>query len=74
VFCVLSLLTPDSALLGSSEKVNVPLAGPVPFLGFIIIGPAVLVLLRVYLEIYIEHRKWLARVARIAPAAALGQW
>jgi hypothetical protein len=40
-FCVLSLLTPDSALLGSSEKLNVPLAGPVSFVGFIIIGPTV---------------------------------
>jgi uncharacterized protein YjbI with pentapeptide repeats len=67
-FCVLSLLTPDSALLGSSEKLNVPLAGPVSFVGFIIIGPAVLVLLRAYLEIYIEHGKRLARIARLGPA------
>ena len=67
-FCVLSLLTPDSALLGSSEKLNVPLAGPVSFIGFIIIGPAVLILLRAYLEIYIEHGKRLAHVARLAPA------
>lgn len=67
-FCILSLLTPDSALLGSSEKVTVPLAGPVSFVGFIIIGPAVLVLLRAYLEIYIEHGKRLARLARLAPA------
>jgi hypothetical protein len=67
-FCVLSLLTPDSALLGGSDKVNVPLAGPVSFVGFIIIGPAVLVVLRVYLEIYIEHGKRLARVARLVPA------
>ena len=69
-FCVLSLLTPDSALLGGSDKVNVPLAGPVSFVGFIIIGPAVLVVLRVYLEIYIEHGKRLARVARLVPAHA----
>ena len=45
-----------------------PLAGPVSFVGFIIIGPAVLVLLRAYLEIYIEHGNRLARVARLAPA------
>jgi uncharacterized protein YjbI with pentapeptide repeats len=51
-----------------SEKLNVPLAGPVSFVGFIIIGPAVLVLLRAYLEIYIEHGKRLARVARFASA------
>jgi Pentapeptide repeats (8 copies) len=67
-FCVLSLLTPDSALLGGSDKVNVPLAGPVSFLGFIIIGPAVLIVLRVYLEIYIDHGKRLARVARLVSA------
>jgi hypothetical protein len=67
-FCVLSLLTPDSAPLGSSDKVNVPLAGPVSFVGFIIIGPALLIVLRVYLEIYIEHGKRLARVARLVPA------
>jgi hypothetical protein len=48
--------------------VNVPLAGPVSFVGFIIIGPAVLVVLRVYLQIYIEHGKRLARVARLVPA------
>jgi len=67
-FCVLSLLTPDSALLGGSEKLNVPLAGPVSFVGFMIIGPLVLVLLRAYLEIYIAHGKRLALVARRAPA------
>ena len=31
IFCVLSLLTPDSALLIGGEKLNVPLAGPVSF-------------------------------------------
>jgi hypothetical protein len=67
-FCVLSLLTPDSALLGGSDKVNVPLAGPVSFVGFIIIGPAVLIVLRIYLQIYIEHGKRLTRVARLVPA------
>ena len=30
-FCLLSLLSPDSALLGGSERINVPFAGPVPF-------------------------------------------
>jgi hypothetical protein len=32
-FCLLSLLSPDSALLGGSEKINVPAAGPVSFFG-----------------------------------------
>src|SRR5262249_54756712 len=45
-FCLLSLLSPDSALLGGSEKINVPLAGPVSFFGFMLLGPAVLIVLR----------------------------
>jgi Pentapeptide repeats (8 copies) len=63
-FCLLSLLSPDSALLGGSEKINVPLAGPVSFFGFMLLGPAVLILLRVYLQIYAEHSDRLDRLAR----------
>jgi hypothetical protein len=54
-FCLLSLLTPDSALLGGNEKISVPFAGPVSFLGFMVLGPAVLIALRIYLQIYVEH-------------------
>src|SRR5215831_105486 len=63
-FCLLSLLSPDSALLGGSEKINVPFAGPVSFLGFMLLGPAVLILLRIYLQIYVEHSDRLDRLAR----------
>src|SRR5262249_52512099 len=63
-FCLLSLLTPDSALLGGSEKINVPFAGPVSFFGFMLLGPAVLIALRVYLQIYVEHSDRLNRLAR----------
>jgi hypothetical protein len=63
-FCRLSLLSPDSALLGGSEKINVPFAGPVSFLGFMLLGPAVLIVLRVYLQIYVEHSDRLDRLAR----------
>ena len=63
-FCLLSLLSPDSALLGGSEKINVPLAGPVSFVGFMLVGPAVLIVLRVYLQIYVEHSERLDRLAR----------
>jgi len=35
-FCLLSLLSPDSALLGGSKKINVPLAGPISFFGFML--------------------------------------
>jgi hypothetical protein len=63
-FCLLSLFSPDSALLGGSEKINVPLAGPVSFFGFMLVGPAVLILLRVYLQIYVEHSNRLERLRR----------
>ena len=63
-FCLLSLLSPDSALLGGSEKINLPLAGPVSFFGFILLGPAVLIMLRIYLQIYVEHSNRLERLGR----------
>jgi len=63
-FCLLSLLSPDSALLGGSERINVPFAGPVSFFGFMLLGPAVLIMLRVYLQIYVEHSERLERLAR----------
>jgi hypothetical protein len=69
IFCVLSLLTPDSALLIGGEKLNVPFAGPVSFFGFMLLGPAVLILLRVYLQIYVEHQRRLDRIAQWIPAA-----
>jgi hypothetical protein len=67
-FCLLSLLSPDSALLGGSEKINVPLAGPVSFFGFMLLGPAVLIVLRLYLQIYVEHSDRLDRLARSVSA------
>src|SRR5262249_52646949 len=63
-FCLLSLLSPDSALLGGSEKINVPFAGPVSFLGFMLLGPAVLIALRIYLPLYVEPSDRLDRLAR----------
>jgi hypothetical protein len=63
-FCLLSLLSPDSALLGGSKEIVVPLAGPVSFFGFMLLGPAVLIVLRIYLQIYVEHDDRLDRLAR----------
>jgi hypothetical protein len=37
-FCLLSLLGPDSALLGGNEKIQVLGAGPVSFIGFMLLG------------------------------------
>jgi uncharacterized protein YjbI with pentapeptide repeats len=68
-FCLLSLLSPDSALLGGNDKINVPLAGPVSFIGFMLLGPAVLILLWIYLQIYAEHGERLDRVVRRMPVA-----
>src|SRR5215831_3695732 len=67
-FCLLSLLSPDTALLGGSEKINVPFAGPVSFFGFMLLGPAVLIVLRLYLQIYVEHSDRLDRLARSVSA------
>ena len=67
-FCLLSLFSPDSALLGGSEKINVPLAGPVSFFGFMLLGPTILIMLRVYLQIYVEHNARLDRIARSVSA------
>ena len=63
-FCLLSLLSPGSSLLGASEKISVPLAGPVSFFGFTLLGPAVLIVIRVYLQIYAEHSERLDGLAR----------
>jgi uncharacterized protein YjbI with pentapeptide repeats len=63
-FCFLSLFSPDSALLGGSEKINVPLVGSVSFSGFMLLGPTVLILLRLYLQIYAKHGEQLDRLAR----------
>ena len=69
-FCLLSLLSPDSALLGGNEKISVPGAGPVSFFGFMLLGPAVLIVLRVYLQIYVEHSDRLERLGRSMPISA----
>ena len=68
IFCLLSLLTPDSALLAGGEKLNVPFAGPVSFFGFMLLGPAVLIVLRIYLQIYVEHERRLDLVAQSMPS------
>jgi Pentapeptide repeats (8 copies) len=64
LFCLLAFLTPDSALLTGGEWLSVPLAGPISFLGFIVIGPVILIRLRVYLQIYIEHWRRLEPICR----------
>jgi uncharacterized protein YjbI with pentapeptide repeats len=53
--------------VGGSEKISVPLAGPVSFFGFMFLGPVVLIALRAYLQIYVEHSDRLDRLARSVP-------
>jgi uncharacterized protein YjbI with pentapeptide repeats len=66
--CLLSLLTPDSALLGGNAKITVPFAGSVSFSGFMLLGPAVLIVLRGFLQIFVEHSGRLDRLARSVPS------
>jgi hypothetical protein len=66
-FCLLSLESPDSALLLTNDRLNVPFAGPVSFFGFMLLGPAILIALRVYLQIYVEHSDRLNRIAQRMP-------
>jgi hypothetical protein len=68
VFCVLALFTPDSALLVGGEKLNVPLAGPTSFFGFVILGPLVLIALRIYLQVYVEHERRLYTISKRLPS------
>ena len=66
-FCLLSLASPDIGLLTGNEKLNVPGAGPVSFFGFMLLGPAILIVLRIYLQIYVEHSDRLNRIAQRMP-------
>jgi len=68
LFCALALSTPDSALLVGGEKLNVPLAGPVSFFGFVILGPLVLIALRIYLQVYIDHERRIYKISRCLPS------
>jgi len=68
-FCLLSLESPDSGLLTGNEKLNVPGARPVSFFGFMLLGPTILIVLRIYLQIYVEHSHRLERIAQRMPVA-----
>ena len=58
------MLSPDSALLGGSERISVPLAGPVSFFGFILLGPVLLIVLRVYLQVHVAQASGAVEPAR----------
>jgi hypothetical protein len=67
LFCLLALASPDIGLLTGNEKLDVPGAGPVSFSGFMLLGPAILIVLRIYLQIYVEHGDRLNRIAERVP-------
>jgi hypothetical protein len=56
-FCFLSLLASDRSLLGAESTLDVPFAGRVSFLGFMIIGPILLIGLRLYVTFFHQHWK-----------------
>lgn len=58
LFSILALGTPDQSLLGASGTLTVPLAGSIPFKTFILLGPAVILAVRLYLYAYVNH--WIA--------------
>jgi hypothetical protein len=68
LYCGVSLFAPDSSLLlGGWRLLEVPLAGPVSFQGFLIVGSLISIALRVYLQIYVTHWQRLERTRRRFP-------
>jgi len=70
LFCALSLLAPDASILMGNERLfDLPLAGPVSFRGFLVVGPLIIIALRVYLQIYAEHWQRLEDIRGKLPRA-----
>jgi hypothetical protein len=60
-FCVFALLSPDRLMILPQASVNMPFAGNVSFLAFMLVAPAVLIVMRVYLEVYVHRWRLLDR-------------
>lgn len=60
-FCVFALFSPDKALFLPESSLNMPFFGKVPYLAFMITAPSVIIVMRIYLEVYIERWKELDR-------------
>ena len=54
--------SPDPYLLTTSTTVNLPFAGPASFKTFLVLLPAALVGVRLYLEVFISHWRRLERI------------
>ncbi len=61
---VLTLGFPDSYLLTTKTTVSVPFAGAASFKALLLLGPFVLIAVRIYLQIYLEHWKRLDKLTR----------
>jgi len=67
LFCVLTLASPDIHLIGEVATLDVPFAGRMSFSVFFVIGPLVLLGLRIHLHVYEQHRKILDRTLSSIP-------
>jgi uncharacterized protein YjbI with pentapeptide repeats len=54
-FCVFALQSADRLMIIGQASVNLPVAGEVSFDTFILVAPAVLIGMRIYLEVYFDH-------------------
>jgi uncharacterized protein YjbI with pentapeptide repeats len=54
-FCVFALLSPDRLVFVAKVNLNMPFAGNVSFLAFMVAAPALLIGMRFYLEVYVQH-------------------
>lgn len=54
-FCVFALDSPDRLMIDAQANLNMPFAGTVSFLAFMVVAPVVLIGMRVYLEVYVQR-------------------
>ena len=64
-FCVFTLLSPDRLMIDAQASLDMPFAGTVPFLAFMLVAPALLIGMRFYLEVYYQH--WRQLDAQLEP-------
>ena len=54
-FCIFTLLSPDRPMIEAKASLDMPFAGTVSFLAFMLVAPALLIGMRVYLEVYVQR-------------------
>ena len=63
LFSLLAIAQPDAYLLNPAESVSVPTVGAASAKAVLIIGPLMLVAVRAYLQIYVDHWRNLDGIA-----------